>query len=245
MTDAPIETAVAARRLVRSSGRATLATALAGDGWPYASLVMVACAQDASPLLLISELAEHTRNLALDPRASLLFDGTIGLDVPLTGLRATVLGPVERCDDTAMLDRYVRRHPDAESYLTLGDFHLYRMTIERVHVVAGFGAIEWLSADQVVFDVGPHGELAADEADIIQHMNEDHADSVTLYATGLLGLAGAGWTMTGIDPEGVDLGRGSDIARLDFDRLVSDPNAARKTLVELVARARPAGRPTH
>ncbi len=245
MTDAPIETAVAARRHDRSSGSATLATALAGDGWPYASLVMVACAQDASPLLLISDLAEHTRNLALDPRASLLFDGTIGLDVPLTGLRATVLGPVERCDDTAMLDRYVRRHSDAESYLALGDFHLYRMTIERAHIVAGFGAIEWLSADQVVFDVGPHGELAADEADIIQHMNEDHADSVTLYATGLLGLTGEGWTMTGIDPEGVDLSRESDIARLDFDRLVSDPNAARKALVELVAKARSAGRSTH
>ena len=118
MSDTSNETAVAARRLVRSSGRATLATALAGDGWPYASLVMVACAQDASPLLLISGLAEHTRNLASDPRASLLFDGTIGLDVPLTGLRATILGPVERCDDSAMLDRYVRRHPDAEAYLT-------------------------------------------------------------------------------------------------------------------------------
>ncbi len=233
MTDAPIETAVAARRLVRSSGRATLATALAGDGWPYASLVMVACAQDASPLLLISELAEHTRNLALDPRASLLFDGTIGLDVPLTGLRATVLGPVERCDNTAMLDRYVRRHPHAETYLALGDFHLYRMTVERAHVVAVFGAIDWLSADQVVLDVGPHGELVADESDIVRHVNEDHADSVTLYATGLLGLTGEGWTMTGID-----LSRESDIARLDFDCLMSDANAARKALIELVGKAR-------
>ena len=147
MMDAPIESAVAARRLVRSSRRATLATALAQDGWPYASLVMVACAQDSSPLLLVSELAEHTRNLASDPRASLLFDGTIGLDDPLTGLRATVLGPVERCDESAVLDRYVRRHPDAETYLALGNFHLYRMTVERAHVVAGFGAIDWLSAD--------------------------------------------------------------------------------------------------
>ena len=69
-------------------------------------------------------------------------------------------------------------------------------------------------------------------------MNEDHADSVTLYATGLLGLTGEGWTMTGIDPEGIDLSRESDIARLDFDCLMSDANAARKALVELVGKAR-------
>lgn len=240
MTDASIHSGIAARRLVRSSRRATLATALAGDGWPYASLVMVACGHDASPLLLVSELAEHTRNLASDARASLLFDGTIGLDVPLTGLRATMLGQVERCDDTLALGRYVRRHPDAETYLALGDFHLYRMTIERAHVVAGFGAIDWLSADQVVFDVGDREELAAGEAGIVRHMNDDHADAVTGYATALLGLAGEGWTMTGIDPEGVDLGRENDIARLDFDRPVNDSNAARKALVELADKARAA-----
>lgn len=241
MTDTPVKPAITARRLVRSSTRATLATALAGDGWPYASLVMVACAQDASPLLLISGLAEHTRNLAADPRAALLFDGTVGLDTPLTGLRATLLGPVERCDDSAPLDRYVRRHPDAQTYLALGDFHLYRMTVQRAHIVAGFGVIEWLPADQIVLDVGPHGELAANEADIVQHMNEDHAESVTLYATGLLGLTGDGWTLTGIDPEGIDLSRGSAIARLDFDRPVGDANTARKTLVELVDKVRTAG----
>ena len=69
-------------------------------------------------------------------------------------------------------------------------------------------------------------------------MNEDHAVSVTLYAIGLLGLMGEGWTMTGIGPEGIDLSRDSDIARLDFDCLVSDANAARKALVELVGKAR-------
>ena len=241
MSDTPIKPAVAARRLVRSSDRATLATALGDDGWPYASLVMVACSHDASPLLLISELAEHTRNLASDPRASLLFDGTVGLDTPLTGLRATLLGPIERCDDPFALDRYVRRHPDAESYLALGDFHLHRMSVERARIVAGFGVIEWLSADKIVLDDGPHAELAASEADIIQHMNEDHAQSVTLYATGLLGLKGDGWKLTGIDPEGIDLGCEGIIARLNFDHPVSDDNMARKALVELVNKARATG----
>ena len=161
----------------------------------------------------------------------------------MTGLRATLLGAVEKCDDAAALGRYVRRHPDAEMYLGLGDFHLYRMAVERAHVVAGFGAIDWLSAGQVVLDVGARGALAAGEADLVRHMNDDHADAVTLCAANLLGRAGAGWTMTGIDPEGVDLSREKDVARLDFDRVVSDPSSARIALVELVAKARAAGPP--
>ncbi len=245
MSDAPFEPGIAARRLVRASRRATLATSLAGNGWPYASLAMVACDQDASPLLLISDLAEHTKNLASDPRASLLFDGTIGLDVPLTGLRATLLGPVEVCDDDDALGRYVRRHPDAEMYLGFTDFHLFRMTVERAHVVAGFGAIDWLTGDQVLLDTSACGDLAASEDEIVRHMNEDHADAATLFAVNLLGLTGDGWAMTGIDPEGIDLNRENDVARVDFDHLVTDAGSARTALVDLVKRARAfAGRST-
>ena len=112
------------------------------------------------------------------------------------------------------------------------------MPIERVHVVVGFGAIQWLPADQVVFGVGLHGALAAAEGDLIDHMNKDHSDSLTLYATGLLGHTGEGWIMTGIAPEGIDLSRKSNFARLDFVHLVSDSNAARKALVKLLAKAR-------
>ena len=122
--------------------------------------------------------------------------------------------------------------------LARGDFHFYQLIIKRVHVVGGFGAIQWLTADQVVFDVGLHGELAAAEADLVDHMNKDHSDSLTLYATGLLGQTGDGWIMTGIDPEGIDLSRKRNFARLDFDHLMSDLNAARIALAKLLAKAR-------
>ncbi|MGH7184968.1 MAG: pyridoxamine 5'-phosphate oxidase family protein, partial [Pseudomonadota bacterium] len=84
------------RRLMRAAGQATLATALARDasGRPYASLVLVALDDDGSPILLLSDLADHSRNLQADARAALLFDGTAGLADPLTGPRATVLGRV-------------------------------------------------------------------------------------------------------------------------------------------------------
>ena len=90
--------AASVRRLIRSQDRASLATTLAGDGTPYASLVLYATAADATPVLLLSNLAEHTKNLKADPRASLLVDGTAGLADPLTGARATLVGRLEEVD---------------------------------------------------------------------------------------------------------------------------------------------------
>ena len=121
--------ATAARRLIRSQSTATLATSLAGDGWPYASLVLTACDHDASPLLLISALAEHTKNITADPRVSLLFDGTSGLADRLTGARATVLGRAERSQEPRHRDRFLARHASAALYAGFGDFAFYRVTI--------------------------------------------------------------------------------------------------------------------
>src|SRR5689334_3768905 len=98
-------TAPDARRLIRSLDRASLATSM--DGWPYASLVLVAADHDASPLLLISRLAQHTQNLETEPRVSLLYDGTAGLDDPLTGARVTLVGRAERDDRPAAKARFV------------------------------------------------------------------------------------------------------------------------------------------
>ena len=227
-----------ARRVIRAADRAVLATALADGGWPYASLAMVACDHAANPLLLLSDLAEHTTNIAADSRASLLFDGTAGLDNPLTGARVTVLGRLAPCDDATALARYIRRHPDAEAYLDFTDFRLYRMAVERAHLVAGFGEIHWIEASGLLFGTAQDGALAGQEAGIVAHMNEDHGDALTLYAERLLGLAGAGWSMTGIDPEGCDLRRTGAGARSAFDRPVDDSGAARAALVDLVKRAR-------
>ncbi len=234
------------RRLIRAADRAALATGLTGEtgggeNWPYASFVMVACDFSAAPLLLISDLAEHTKNIKRDSRASLLFEDTSGLEIPLTGLRATVLGRLEICRDDALLARYVRRHPDAAGYVGFADFNLYRLQPEQVHMVAGFGAIDWLDTDSVLFAGDGADALAADEADIVDHMNADHTDALALYADKLLGLTGDKWTMTGIDPEGCDLRQGGACARLEFDRLVADPAAARAMLVALVEKSRNIG----
>jgi putative heme iron utilization protein len=240
MTTVAETPAFTARRLLRALDRATLATSLgASDGpWPYASLVLVAADHDAGPLLLISTLAEHTKNLARDARASLLFDGTHGLDDPLTGARVTVLGELRPEADPSRLKRFLARHPSAALYAGFKDFALYRMHILRAHLVAGFGRIHWIAAPDLL-DVGQDTTWLRDaEAGILDHMNRDHATTLDLYADRLLGLGGAGWRLTGVDREGADLRRGGDVARLDFPAPVSDLDAVRQTFVALAQSAK-------
>jgi hypothetical protein len=226
------------RGLLRALDRASLATTLPGEpsGWPYASLVLVAVDHDLSPILLLSDMAEHTKAIKADSRVSLLFDGTGGLDQPLTGPRATVLGRAERITDERLKARFLARHPDAALYAGFKDFGVYRIALERAHLVGGFGKIRWIDAAELAPPQA--GGLAEAEAGIIDHMNADHADAIQLYAGKLMGLAGDGWTMTGIDPEGIDLRRGGAVARLAFDAPLQAAGEARKALVGLVGKAR-------
>lgn len=231
-----------ARRVMRSVDRAALATAQADDGGrPYPSLVLVALDHDASPLLLISGLAEHTRNIAADSRVGLLFDATAGLEEPLAGSRVSILGRAERTDEVLHRGRFLRRHPRMAPCADFPDFAFYRVSVERAHLVAGFGRIRWLDGSDILLSTVESSFLAEREADILAHMNEDHADAIDLYATALLGRTGDGWTMTGIDPEGCDLRRGPSFARLDFGSPVTDVRSARGELVRLADEARRRG----
>lgn len=229
-----LELAAAGRRLIRSRDHAALGTSLAGR--PYVSLVAAACDSDASPLLLLSDLAQHTKNLATEPQISLLFEDTAGYADPLAGPRVSLLGRAEPCDDPRAMARFAARHPSSVSYAGFADFHLYRVAIDRGHLVAGFGRINWIEAAELRFSADA-AALAAAEPDILDHMNRDHSDAIELYARRLLGRAETGWHMTGIDPEGFDLRSGAQTARCDFDALVLTPAAARRALVELAKRA--------
>lgn len=229
------------RLLVRSARTAALATAeRENDAWPYASLAETACDHAGRPILLLSDLADHTKNFSVDSRVSLLFDNTAGLATPLTGARATLQGRIERLGegDTALRRRYLARHPGAADYAEFGDFNFYRVMPDRFHLVAGFGRIHWMDADAVLFDTAETAALADHEHDIVDHMNADHADAVDLYAAMLTAAPGTGWRMMGLDPEGADLGRDGTLLRLPFDHPIHDADSARAILVELVTAAR-------
>jgi putative heme iron utilization protein len=133
------------RDLLRRAPRASLAT-LTEAGAPYASLVLVADDGAGAPLLLLSDLAEHTKNLKRDPRASLLVEPAEPSGDPLAAARATFLGEVARVvGDEAARASFVDRHPSAALYAGFGDFAVYRFAVARIHLVAGFGRIDWIS----------------------------------------------------------------------------------------------------
>jgi len=229
-----------ARRLIRAADRASLASIQRdSDSWPYCSLVLNACALDASPILHLSDLAEHGKNLKRDPRMSLLYDGTGGLDQPLTGARVTVMGRAVPTTGDGDIARYLARHPSAKDYAGFADFHFYRVEVARAHLVAGFGRIHWIEPTDLL--AAPAPALGEAEAGIIEHMNQDHAGALGLYARNLLGRQGEGWQMTGIDAEGLDLRAGGSVARLWFERPVLGAEDARAELVRLAKLARHTG----
>jgi putative heme iron utilization protein len=229
-----------ARRLLRAADRAALATELAdrtgGNGapWPYASLVLLACDHDAAPLLLMSDLSEHARNIAVDPRLSLLIDGTAGRVDPLTGPRVSLLGRAEKTTDPRLKARFVARHPSASLYADFADFHLYRVTVTRAHFVAGFGRIHWIDAADLLPSRESVGNLASEESTLIERLLEAHADLADRLARQATGRAAGGWRITGVDPEGIDLRRKGTVARIDFAAPAVDGDSVMRAIADLL-----------
>lgn len=230
--------AEAARVLVRRALKASLATLEATTGHPYASLVTIATDVAGAPLFLISTLALHTKNLAADPRASLLFDGTDAAGDPLAGGRVTLMGRVAKTDRAAARQRFLSRQPHAGGYADFPDFAFYELVPERAHYIGGFGRIVDLAPSDLLLDVSDASQLVESHDGIVAHMNEDHAAANELYATVLAGAPGGPWRMTGIDPEGFDLVCDGMTCRVPFDNRIRSSDEARRELVALVARAR-------
>lgn len=238
--DADFSAAKLARSLLRRSRQGALATLMAGSGDPYCSLVNLASHFDGTPILLISRLAVHTRNILADPRVSLMLDERAPGD-PLEGARIMLAGTAVAAADNEAADlrrRYLNTHPSAETFVDFADFGFFRIVPSGVHLVAGFGRIVDLAASDILTDLGDADALLASESDIIEHMNADHLDTMNLYATRLLGALSADWRCTGCDPDGMDMQNGLETVRLEFPRRIVSPAALRQVLKELAAQAR-------
>lgn len=232
-----------ARSLLRRSRQGALATLMAGSGDPYCSLVNVASHADGSPILLISRLAVHTRNILADSRVSLMLDERAGGD-PLEGSRIMLAGRAEEAsasDLEILRRRYLSAHPSAEVFVNFKDFSFFRIRPSGMHLVAGFGRIVDLTPGQFMTDISDAGTLLPAEQGAIDHMNEDHREAMNLYATRLLGAEAADWRCTGCDPDGIDLQAGTTTLRLDFPERVTGPAELRKMLVRLANEARAKG----
>jgi len=232
-----------ARSLLRRSRQGALATLVPGSGDPYCSLVNVASHPDGSPILLISRLALHTRNILGDSRVSLMLDERAAGD-PLEGSRIMLAGRAEEAggDQIALLRRrYLNVHPSAEAFVNFKDFAFFRIHPTGAHLVAGFGRIVDLKPEQFLTDMAGAEALLEAEPGAVEHMNADHRDAMSLYATKLLGAEAADWTCTGCDADGMDMQAGTATLRLDFPERVTSGTELRKMLVRLAGEARGKG----
>jgi hypothetical protein len=231
------------RSLLRRSRQGALATLMAGSGDPYCSLVNVASHPDGSPILLISRLAVHTKNILGDSRVSLMLDERSDGD-PLEGSRIMLAGRAQQVTASELelcRRRYLNAHPSAEAFADFKDFSFFRIRPDGTHLVAGFGRILDLKPQQFLTDLSDAGALLEAEQSAIEHMNADHRDATKLYATRLLGAAEADWRCTGCDPDGIDLQAGTTALRLDFPERVTGPGELRRMLVRLADEARAKG----
>src|ERR1700730_1754018 len=140
-----------AKSLLRRRRQGALATLMAGSGDPYCSLVNVASHADGSPLLLISRLAVHTRNILADPRVSLMLDERAAGDPP-EGARITLAGRAEEASEgelDTLRRRYLNAHPSAENFANFKDFSFFRIRPSGAHLVAGLGRIFHLQPEPV------------------------------------------------------------------------------------------------
>jgi putative heme iron utilization protein len=227
----------AAKKLLREGRSGALATLMAGSDNPYCSLVNVATAADGSPLLLISGLALHTKNILADARVSLMLDERKDGD-PLEGARVTLMGTASRTDDPAARRRYLARHPSAEMFAGFADFAFYQINLSGAHLVAGFGRIVDLPPAGLLTDLSGAEALMEAEPEIVAHMNDDHAETCRLYATKLLGAADGPWRCVGSDPEGLELQMQRTALRLTFPQRITSPGVLRQVLKQLAEQAR-------
>jgi len=215
--------ALAARLQIRACDRTSLGTELAGQNRAYVSLAAVSTDIDGSPLLLMSTLSDHTRNLTADPKLSMLFDGSAGHANPQEGPRATIMGRVERAsaaDLARVRRRYLARHPGAALYADFTDFAFFRVAVERIHWVGGFGRAAWVERSPAI-DQATASAFADAEPGLIDTL----AGLADRVAAAWVRRRSTGWKLTAIDPDGFVLARGKVTHRLAFASPLADPDA--------------------
>jgi putative heme iron utilization protein len=227
----------AAKKLMHEARSGALATLMTGSGDPYCSLVNVATATDGSPLLLISRLAVHTKNILADARVSLMLDERKEGD-PLQGARVMLLGAVAKTESADARRRYLAYQPEAETFAGFADFAFYEVKLKGAHLVAGFGRIVDLKPLDLLTDLTGAETLVSAEPEVIEHMNADHAETCRLYARKLMGAPDGEWRCVGCDPEGLDLQLDRTGLRVPFPQRVTQPGVLRAVLKQMAEQAR-------
>ena len=234
------------RTLVASATRGSFCTlAVDPEGYPYGSVASYALDDEGNPLFFFSLMAEHTQNASRDPRSSLLVTEPVpeGTD-PLACGRVTLLGTlgaVPEDERSAVRDRYLAAIPTSAYYIGFGDFAFYRLDVQSIRYVGGYGRMSWV--DVAAYAAAEPDPLAPAAAGIIEHMNSDHGEAQVLYCRHLAGRPETvGATMSAVDRYGFEIvatgSAGRSVVRLGFPRPCSTPEEVRQAMIAMLADAR-------
>lgn len=205
-------------------------------GFPFGSVTPFVLNHHGMPVILISSLAEHTKNIIENANVSLLvFNNEYDLQA---NARLTLLAKAEQTDKNNALirARYLRYMPQAESYFDAHDFSFYTLYITHGRYIAGFGKMGWIEGND--FQV-PTNPLFTEEAGILDHMNADHADNLKAYCQHYHQIQTTSVTMIGIDSFGFDIriDSGKQL-RFSFSQAINNAQEARAALVAMAKACR-------
>jgi putative heme iron utilization protein len=236
------------RTLVASATRGALSTiAVDPPGYPYGSVATYGLDDQGNPIFFVSLMAEHTQNAIRDPRSSLLVTEPVpeGAD-PLASGRATLMGVLTAVEGeagrAAAQERYLGANPAAAYYIGFGDFAFYRLDVESIRYVGGYGRMSWVDAERYAV-AEPDPLAGATAAGIIGHMNADHGEAQVLYCRHLAGRPDTvAATMSAVDRYGFEMvaegPSGRAAVRLGFPEPCSTGEQVRRAMVAMVAEAR-------
>ena len=218
-----------ARTLLRAHRYGALCTlSKKFDGHPFGSITPYLVDHDGSLLILISAIAEHTKNIVNDPRVSLITHNQDDPHIQTQG-RVTVVGEAKHvADRDGAGRRYLRYFPEAKTYFAMHDFQFYRIVPSAIRYIGGFGNIHWLNTEKYAM---PAHALPEQEDGILAHMNADHREALRGYCRRVHQCEAAEVEMIGLDCDGFDVRADGRLLRFDFDEPVWEAEGARKALV--------------
>ncbi len=223
-----------ARALLLKNSQAILSTnSVEMEGYPFGSVVPYCLDRTGNPIVLISQIAQHTKNILADPKVSMI---TIeqNIDDVQVGGRLTWVADVislQGAKSEAAAERYSRYFPQSKDFHTVHDFDFYRLELVRARYIGGFGKIHWISPDKIIL---PNAFSAEVEKNMIDHMNDDHVEAMQKYCRNAeIKITSDQIKMVGIDEEGFHLRLEEKIIRFNFERPAKTAEDIRARLVEM------------
>jgi putative heme iron utilization protein len=217
------------RKLIRENSFGVLSTiSMDIPGYPFGSVTPYCLSPKLEPMLLISTIAQHTKNILADSKVSLTVFNPENYDVQANA-RLTYLGNAVKVDDELFKEKYRKYFPSSKDYFNFHDFGLFKIELKRIRYIGGFGSIFWVDENEFIIP----NPLENVEQRIISHMNEDHKEAMIKYCRIFKNTEVKDVQMVGIDSEGFDLLAENKLIRFTFDDPVTDAVKAREVLVKM------------